>query len=83
MIRLIDLLFEQSPESDEKSKSVWRVQDSGRFGARNTQGQIRYFWDEDKARDFAAGKIKGPKIGRPKPKQKPEKAKAKEKYDIR
>lgn len=83
MIRLIDLLFEQSPESDEKDESVWRVQDSGRFGARNTQGQIRYFWDEKKARDFASGKIKGPRIGRPEPKEKPEKAKAKEKYDIR
>ncbi len=83
MIRLRDILFNEAVVSDKKSEGVWRVEDSGRFGARNTQGQVRYFWKEKDARDFASGKIKGPTVGRPEPKQKPEKVQAKDKYDIR
>lgn len=90
MIRLRDLLEyenrgeEHQPERD--SRSTWRIERDGKrlgYGAKNSMGQIRYFKDEDKAREFASGKIKGPNPGRPEEKEIPEKPKAKEKYDIR
>jgi hypothetical protein len=90
MIRLRDLLEydnrepEEQPNRDERS--TWRVERDGKregYGAKNSRGDIRYFEDEANARKFAAGEIEGPHPGRPEPKQPPEKAKAKEKYDIR
>lgn len=91
MIRLKDLLFEydrednrydeEQPERDERS--TWRIEKSKKYGAKNSTGQIRYFDDETNARKFASGEIEGPNPGRPEPKQKPEKALAKDKYDIR
>lgn len=90
MIRLLDLLEyenrgeEHQPERD--ARSTWRVERDGKrlgFGAKNSIGQIRYFDDEAEARQFASGETKGPNPGRPEHREKPEKAKAKEKYDIR
>lgn len=90
MIRLKDLLEYENREKEEQpyrdERSTWLVQRDGKrngYGAKNTRGEIRYFEDEDKARKFASGEIEGPHPGRPEPKQKPEKAQAKDKYEIR
>jgi hypothetical protein len=57
MIRLINLLFLENKKSGE----VWRIdaEDSSivNYGAR-LGDRVRYFKDEKKARDFAAGKTK-------------------------
>lgn len=90
MIRLRDLLEyenrgeEHQPERD--SRSTWRVERDGKrlgFGAKNSLGQIRYFDDESKARQFASGEIKGPNTGRPEYPDVPRKPEAKQRYDVR
>jgi len=89
MIRLRSLLEydnreEEQPNRDERS--TWRVERDGKragYGAKNSAGQIRYFEDEEHARKFASGEIKGPVKGRPEHKLRKEKPEAKQKYDVR
>lgn len=77
MISLIDLILEIN---DVEERKVWRTY-GNRFGGRNTEGQVRYFKKRDLAAKFARGEIKGPKIGRPKPKIKPKHKEEKQTYD--
>jgi hypothetical protein len=80
MIRLKDLLFSEGIKAGQgdgaragRSRDTWRVdsEDSSvlSFGARNSIDQVRYFDNEDDARKFASGEIKGPHPGRPPPPQ--------------
>jgi hypothetical protein len=89
MIRLRDLLEYDNREKEEQpnrdDRSTWAVSHAGRrgrFGAKNSRGDIRYFDDEATARKFASGEIEGPNPGRPEPKQPPEKIQAKKSYDL-
>jgi hypothetical protein len=66
-----------------KPGDVWTVERSGRFGGMNRSKVIRYFDEENDARDFAAGKIKGPKSGRAEPKDVKQKNEPVQKYDVR
>lgn len=77
MISLIELILELN---DTEERKVWQTY-ARRFGARNTIGQTRYFKKKDNATKFARGELKGPKIGRPKPKIKPKHKEGKQKYD--
>lgn len=79
MISLRDLLLEYDPLEKEE-RSVWQTY-GRKFGARNTIGQVRYFKTREAAAKFAQGGTKGPHIGRPKPKQRPEKPERVQKYD--
>lgn len=78
MIRLTDLL---ETLRDKEERSVWQTYGK-KWAGRNTVGQVRYFKDREGATKFARGEIKGPKIGRPKPKQKPERSEKVQKYDV-
>lgn len=75
MIRLLDILFE------EEERSVWRTY-SGKWAGRNTMGQERYFTTRDGAVSFARGKIKGPHVGRPKLRKRPQHKEKIQKYDV-
>lgn len=86
MISLRALLLEKSwaqsnIKSSEEERSVWQTY-SRKFGGRNSLGQVRYFKNRDAASKFARGETKGPKIGRPKPKKRPERMEKIQKYDI-
>ena len=55
MIRLKDLLSIENvgPDTDtHKNGSVWAINHSGHFGAKNTFGDVRYFVDREKAVAF-------------------------------
>jgi hypothetical protein len=55
MIRLKDLLSIENvgAETDTHANgSIWVVNHSGRFGAKNNFGDVRYFVDRDKATAF-------------------------------
>lgn len=64
MLLLRDILLAEKHTSGD----VW-LTDRERWGAMNTYRQVRYFRTEKRARQFARGIIKGPRIGRPQPKQ--------------
>ena len=70
MIKLRDLL-EDRPE-DREISSVW-ITPEKYYGAKNSLHQLRYFHSREDAEKFASGNIVGPKIGRPQPKETPEK----------
>lgn len=78
MISLIELILELN---DTEERTIWQTY-ARKFGARNTVGQTRYFKNKKKATKFARGSTKGPKVGRPEPKEKPERKEDKKKYDV-
>jgi len=84
MISLRKLLDEywhgDKPSGEKEERSVWRTY-SKKWAGRNTIGQVRYFKNQEDAVQFARGGIKGPHVGRPKPKQRPEKPERVQKYD--
>jgi len=74
MISLRTLLIEEHDDV-----SVWQTKHRY-WGAKNSIGQRRYFYEKEDATKFAEGDTKGPVIGKPEPKKRPEYEEPKQRY---